>query len=202
MASPTQWTWIWVDSGSWWWTGRPGMLRFMGSQRVRHDWATELNWLNVSKKNTQLCEKATKILHFAIYICVWRCVFFFILQLKQHSTMGRMQEQMWESSCFCLSESEKWVKVLVTQLCLTLCNPMDCSSLSIGFHRQEDWNGLPLPSLGDLPDPEISCITGRFFTVWVTREAQSHAQHGAWTHDPEIGTQFLLKLDIKEMCRN
>ena len=43
MASPTQGTWIWVDSGSWWWTGRPGMLRFMGSRRVRHDWATELN---------------------------------------------------------------------------------------------------------------------------------------------------------------
>ena len=44
MASPTQWTWVWVNSGSWWWTGRPGMLRFMGSQRVGHDWATELNW--------------------------------------------------------------------------------------------------------------------------------------------------------------
>ena len=44
MASPTQWTWVWVNSRSWWWTGRPGALRFMGSQRVRHDWATELNW--------------------------------------------------------------------------------------------------------------------------------------------------------------
>ena len=44
MASPTRWTWVWVKSGSRWWTGRPGMLRFMGSQRVRHDWATELNW--------------------------------------------------------------------------------------------------------------------------------------------------------------
>ena len=44
MASPTQWTWIWVNSGSWWWTGRPGVLQSMGSQRVRHDWATELNW--------------------------------------------------------------------------------------------------------------------------------------------------------------
>ena len=42
MASLTQRTWVWVDSGSWWWTGRPGMLRFMGLQRVRHDWATEL----------------------------------------------------------------------------------------------------------------------------------------------------------------
>ena len=44
MASPTQWTWVWVDSGSWWWTWRPGMLQFTGSQRVGHDWATELNW--------------------------------------------------------------------------------------------------------------------------------------------------------------
>ena len=44
MASPTQWTWVWVNSRSWWWTGRPGVLQFMGSQRVGHDWATELNW--------------------------------------------------------------------------------------------------------------------------------------------------------------
>ena len=43
MASPTQWTWVWVNSGSWWWTGRPGVLQFMGSQRVGHDWASELN---------------------------------------------------------------------------------------------------------------------------------------------------------------
>ena len=44
MASPTRWTCVWVDSRSWWWTGRPGVLRFMGSQRVGHDWETELNW--------------------------------------------------------------------------------------------------------------------------------------------------------------
>ena len=44
MVSPTRWTWVWVNSGSWWWTGRPGVLRFMGSQRGRRDWATELNW--------------------------------------------------------------------------------------------------------------------------------------------------------------
>ena len=44
MASLTQCIWVWVDFGSWWWAGRPGMLWFMGSQRARHDWATELNW--------------------------------------------------------------------------------------------------------------------------------------------------------------
>ena len=44
MASPTQWTWAWVSSGSWWWTGKPGILQSKGSQRVGHNWTTELNW--------------------------------------------------------------------------------------------------------------------------------------------------------------
>ena len=44
MASLTWWTWVWVGSGSWWWIGHPSALQSMGSQRVRHDWATELSW--------------------------------------------------------------------------------------------------------------------------------------------------------------
>ena len=44
MASLTQWTWVWVNSGSWWQTGKPGMLWSMGSQRIGHEWTTELNW--------------------------------------------------------------------------------------------------------------------------------------------------------------
>ena len=44
MASPTQWTWVWVKSRSWWWTGRPGVLQSLGSQRIGHDWSTNLNW--------------------------------------------------------------------------------------------------------------------------------------------------------------
>ena len=44
MASLIQRTWVWVNSRSWWWTGRPGVLQSMGSQRVRQDWETELNW--------------------------------------------------------------------------------------------------------------------------------------------------------------
>ena len=47
MASPTQWRWVWVNSGSWGWTGRPGLLQSMKSQGVRHDWATELNWTRI-----------------------------------------------------------------------------------------------------------------------------------------------------------
>ena len=55
MASPTQWTWVWVNSRSWWWTGRPAVLQSMGSQRIRHDRVTELNW-------TETCVKALRAL--------------------------------------------------------------------------------------------------------------------------------------------
>ena len=47
MVTPTRWAWIWVDSRSWWWTGKPGVLRFMRWQRVRHNWAIELNWMSI-----------------------------------------------------------------------------------------------------------------------------------------------------------
>ena len=50
MASLTPWTWVWASSRSWWWTGRPGMLQSLGSQRVGHDWTTELNQ-NVTNNN-------------------------------------------------------------------------------------------------------------------------------------------------------
>jgi len=50
-ASLTQWTWVWGRSGSWWWTGKPGVLQSMGSQRVRHDWVTELNWRKIRVRN-------------------------------------------------------------------------------------------------------------------------------------------------------
>ena len=51
MASPTQSTWVWVNSRIWWWTGRPGVLQPMGSQRVGHDWVTELNFLTTFSKS-------------------------------------------------------------------------------------------------------------------------------------------------------
>ena len=51
MASLTQWTWVWVNSRSWWLTGRPEVMQSVGLQRVGHDWETELNWT----ENSQLC---------------------------------------------------------------------------------------------------------------------------------------------------
>ena len=54
MASPTQWTWVWVSSGGWWWTERPGVLQSMGSQRVGHDWGTELTEMNLGPESKYL----------------------------------------------------------------------------------------------------------------------------------------------------
>ena len=58
MASLNWWTWVWASSGSWWWTGKPGLLQSKGSQRVGHDWETELNWwyklANMDFKNVKL----------------------------------------------------------------------------------------------------------------------------------------------------
>jgi len=50
MASLTLWTWVWVNSGSWWWTGRSGVLQSIGLQRVGHDWVTELNWISRNRR--------------------------------------------------------------------------------------------------------------------------------------------------------
>ena len=54
MASPTQWTWVWVSPESWWWSGKPGVLQSVGSQRVGHDWGTELSWAVGSWKTITL----------------------------------------------------------------------------------------------------------------------------------------------------
>ena len=54
MASPTRWTWVWVNSGSWGWKGRPGMLQSMGLERVGHDWVTELNWTELMEPDAMI----------------------------------------------------------------------------------------------------------------------------------------------------
>ena len=65
MASPTQWIWLWVISGSWWLSGRPGVLQFMGLQGVGHDWATELNWWHH-------CPRFLSFFFCVFFHCFWR----------------------------------------------------------------------------------------------------------------------------------
>ena len=96
MASLTQWMWVWVTSGSWWWTGRPGVLQFMGSQRVRHDWATDLIW---SGYNQLVCLNS-------LVTYLGNTVFFLKINKMRlwrvngdvyvTSDLGESQEQVWE----------------------------------------------------------------------------------------------------------
>ena len=72
MASRTRWTWVWVNSGRWWWTGGPGVLWFMGSQRLRHGWATELNW----KGRKSLWEMLNIWKYFPKYQLLYQHIFF------------------------------------------------------------------------------------------------------------------------------
>ena len=109
MASPTQWLWVWVNSGSWWWTGRPGLLRFMELQRVGHNWAelnwTELNWTEVIKM-------------YAVVVQLLSCVWLFV-------TPWTVVRQAPLSST--LSHSLlKFMSVMSVMLSkqLTLCHPL------------------------------------------------------------------------------
>ena len=138
MASPTRWTWVWVNSGSWWWTGRPGVLQFMESQRVGHDWATELNWpdnynLNIRKINIGLTrrtwrETSKNYLTVSFQICV--------------SILNRM----FSNCCFLeVSYIENcWVSPETVLLVSNSAIPWTVARqapLSMGFFRQEYWVG-------------------------------------------------------------
>ena len=64
MASLTQWTWVWLNSRSWWWTGRPSVLQSMGLQRIGYHWATELNWLILWVRNSgRACSGGLRQIH-------------------------------------------------------------------------------------------------------------------------------------------
>ena len=85
MASPTQWTWVWVDSGNWWWTGRPVVLQSMGSQRVRHDWVTELNWTELNWFILYMLKsKCSSKIFENIIICLLDYIFTFIKNTHIH----------------------------------------------------------------------------------------------------------------------
>ena len=73
-------TWIWVSSGSWWWTGKPGMLQSMGLQKVGHDWVTELNWVVILY---------TYSVYIHIYICIYTILYYITYSFKIKIKVGR-----------------------------------------------------------------------------------------------------------------
>ena len=92
-ASPTRWTWVWASYGSWWRTGKPGILQSIGSQRIRHNWTTELNWI----------ETLTMWLNYSESVKVgpnpiWRCLY-------MKSNFGHTKGLQWFR---CTTELPKW----------------------------------------------------------------------------------------------
>ena len=124
-ASPTRWTWIWASSRSWWWTGMSGVLQSMGSQRIRHDWATELTDLTTIP---------------------WNCVC-----VLSHSVVS--------------DSATPWTIVHQAPL-----------STRILQARIPEWVAMPSYRGSSQPRDrtQASHTTGRFFTIWVTREAQGY----------------------------
>ena len=91
MASPTRWTCVWACSGFWWWTGKPDVLQSMGSQRLRHDWATELNWSWDYHLRYMVNSYYSTILYLDFIICA-------ILKLIYIPHYSKSQVVTWESS--------------------------------------------------------------------------------------------------------
>ena len=103
-ASSTLWTWVWVDSGSWWQTGRPGMLRFMGWKRVGHDWVTELNWTElkaITDKETEVMpirQEIKMLSHLlaltGVLLCaqtqLWNGLMFIFLHFRQRVALSNV----------------------------------------------------------------------------------------------------------------
>ena len=99
MASPTQWTRVWVDSGSRWWTGRPGVLRLMGLQRVGPDWATELNGPSL-----HIYVLLTLFPHFAFFLLVYSKKFLMNVKISPLSNLPWHSSLFWE-----LDASKFWL---------------------------------------------------------------------------------------------
>ena len=158
MASLTQSTWVWANSGSWWWTGSPGVLQSMVSQSIRHDWVTELN-LNWTKEtlscNFSVHKKGAIVVAAAaaaaksLQSCLTLC------DPVDGSPPGSpvpgiLQARTLEWVAISFSNAWKWeVKVKLLSRVWLLATPWTAAHQappSMGFSRQEYWSGVPLPS--------------------------------------------------------
>ena len=141
MASPTRWTWVWASSGSWWWTGRPGVLQSMGSQRVAHDWTTELNWTGyfpttaAAAKSRQSCPTLCDPIDGGP---------------PGTPIPGILQARTLEWVTISFSNAWKWKVKGKSLSCVQLLETPWTAALqappSMGFSRQEYWGGLSLLS--------------------------------------------------------
>ena len=139
MSSLIQWTWVWVNFGSWWWTGRPVMLQFMGSQRVRQDWATEL--LNYVGSIPGLERSSREGNGNPLYSLVWRIPW--TEEPGKLQSMGSQRVRHDWATSLSLSPGHSRIYISnkvyqfssVAQSSPTLCDPMDCT-LGLPVHHQ------------------------------------------------------------------
>ena len=143
MASPTRWTWVWVNSGSWWWTGRTGVLRFMGSQRVGHDWATELNW---TENQSSQIKEATFLFSMLCAKSLQSCPTLVWPHRRQPTRFPRPWDSPGKNTGVgAISFSNAWngrVKVKSLSLLRLFATPWTAAYQappSMGFSRQEYW---------------------------------------------------------------
>ena len=129
MASLTQWTWVWENSGSWWWTGRPGVLRFMGSQRFGHkdlDTTERLNWTEIKYVKASsfgcLCLRGWRKNKTFVKTIVEYQVLVLCFRLTQGYGFSSSHVWMWE-----LDYKERWAVVLEK----TLESPLDCKEIQL-----------------------------------------------------------------------
>ena len=182
MASLTLWTWVSVNSGSWWWTGRPGMLRFMGSQRVRHDWATELNWTELIPRMSTF---TLAISCLTTSNLPWFMDLTFEVSIKycslRHQTLLPSPVTSTTGGCFCFGSVSSFFLELFLYCCLVAYwEPTNLRSSSftvlsfclfilfMGFSRQEYWSGLPFPSPVDYVLSELSTMTHPSWVAYTT----------------------------------
>ena len=145
-----RWTWVWVNSRSWWWTGWPGVLQFMGSQRVGHDWVTDMIWSDAILLFTASdLASVTSHIHNWVLFLLWLHPFLLsgvISPLISSSILGTCQpgESIFHCPIF---------------FCLFL--------LFMGFSRQEYWSSLPFPSPVDHILSELSTMAHPSWVAWL-----------------------------------
>ena len=144
-------TWVWVNSRNWWWTGKPGMVQSMGSQRVRHNWATELNWTSI-----RAGLKLTLFMPCVCFLCpsvVSDSYDPMDCSPPGSSVHGIFQARILE--WVAISSSRNVKSLSRVRLFGTPWTVAYQAPLSMGFSRQWYWSGLPFPSPRDLPNPGI-----------------------------------------------
>ena len=170
MASPTWWTWVWVNSGSWWWTGRPGVLRFMGSQ----SWTWPSDWTDLQMRVKHIHIFLKFIWLYVILHCHIAAAAAKLLQScptlcnpidgspPGSPVPGILQARTLEWVAISFSNEWKWkVKLKSLSHVRLLATPWTAAHQappSMGFSRQEYWSGVPLPS----PQCHI-----RWLLIWV-----------------------------------